>query len=66
MRGAGLKRADDLVKEALLNRTGDGELAKALVKRAPIKPNVGSEVTLAHQLRRIAVLGAVNAGVARR
>lgn len=45
MRGAGLKKADDLVKEALLNRTGDGELAKALLMHAPIKPNVGSEVT---------------------
>jgi hypothetical protein len=59
MRGAGLAKADDLVKEALLNPTGDGALAKALLMKMPIKPDVGSAVTLAHQLRRIA---AINAG----
>lgn len=59
MRLAGLKTSGDLLKEAILNKTGDGALAKALLMKAPIKPNVGSAVTLAHQLRRIAVLGAV-------
>lgn len=51
MREAGLQRVNDLVREAMLNP----ELARTLLMKAPIKPNIGSAVTLAHQLRRMSV-----------
>jgi hypothetical protein len=56
MGATGLRNVDDLVKEALLNRTGDGALAKALLARAPSKPDRGSVITLQQQLSRVAMM----------
>jgi hypothetical protein len=54
MRSAGFAKVDDLVKEALLNP----DLAKALLMKAPVKSGVGSDLTLAHQLRRLSMFAA--------
>jgi hypothetical protein len=51
MREAGLSKVDDLVKQAML----DPQLARALLMRAPERPNSGSAMKLAQQLRRLSV-----------
>lgn len=63
MRNAGFKKVDDLIKAALLNETGDGALAKSLLMKAPARPDIGSEVSLGQQLRRLSAFsGAQLAG----
>lgn len=56
MRQAGMTKVSDLVRDAMLNP----ELAKALLAKAPVKVGRGSEVSLAHQLRRVAMLSAAS------
>lgn len=56
MRSAGYSKVDDLVKDALLHP----ELAKALLMKAPIKSGVGSDISVAQQLRRLSMFTAAN------
>lgn len=51
MKEAGLQNVNDLVSEALLNP----ELAAEMLKRVPVKPNTGADVSLAKTLRNYAV-----------
>lgn len=51
MRDAGMRKAGDLVRDAML----DPELARALLAKAPVAANRGSEITLRQQLGRLAV-----------
>jgi hypothetical protein len=60
LRAAGIEKVDDLVKEAMLHP----DIAKALLAKAPIKPDRGSEITLAQRLKRLAVFGAAQAAAA--
>jgi hypothetical protein len=53
-RASGLKKADDLVSEAMLNP----ELARDLLRKAPPKPDSGQSIALASRLRRIAMAAA--------
>lgn len=55
LRSAGIRSVDDLVKDAML----DPEIAKALLMKAPKRPDTGSAVTLASKLRRVAAFSAV-------
>jgi hypothetical protein len=48
-REAGLSRVNDLVKQAML----DPQLARTLLMKAPERPNSGSAMKLAQQLRRL-------------
>lgn len=58
MRQAGIKKIDDLVRDALL----DPQLAKAILAKAPKRLNAGSERTLARRFGQLAALsGAVTA-----
>lgn len=52
MRSAGIKRVDDLIKEAIL----DPELMKALLMKAPKAKNRGSALTLSQKLGNIAAM----------
>ena len=56
-RMAGLAKANTLVRDAMLNP----ELAMALLKRAPIKPGLGSEAALTKLLARNSMFGATTA-----
>ena len=56
-RMAGLAKANTLVRDAMLNP----ELAMALLKRAPIKPGLGSEAVLTKLLARNSMFGATTA-----
>lgn len=56
MRAAGYAKVDDLVKDALLNPS----LAKALLMKAPMRAERGSDISLAQQLRRLSVFSAAN------
>ena len=56
-RMAGLAKANTMVRDAMLNP----ELAMALLKRAPIKPGLGSEAVLTKLLARNSMFGATTA-----
>jgi hypothetical protein len=56
-RMAGLAKANTLVRDAMLNP----ELALTLLKRAPIKPGLGSEAVLTKLLARNSMFGATTA-----
>ena len=56
-RMAGLAKANTLVRDAMFNP----ELAMALLKRAPIKPGLGSEAVLTKLLARNSMFGATTA-----
>ena len=56
-RMAGLAKANTMVRDAMLNP----ELAMALLKRAPIKPGLGSEAALTKLLARNSMFGATTA-----
>jgi hypothetical protein len=51
VREAGLSKADDLVKQAML----DPQIARTLLMKAPERANSGSAMKLAQQLRRLTV-----------
>ena len=53
-RDAGMKRVDDVLREAMLNP----ELAKALLDKVPTKPDAGTADRLAAVLRKSALSGA--------
>lgn len=57
MRNAGLSKADDLVRKAML----DPEYAATLLKKAPPKPDQGSYLTLSQKLKRQSMFGTLNA-----
>lgn len=52
MREAGITKIDGLIREALL----DPDLMKALLMKAPKKPNTGSAITLGQKLSNIAAM----------
>lgn len=54
LRDAGFKRADDILREAML----DPVLARALLTKAPPKPDTGNAQVLMAVLRRHALMGA--------
>lgn len=56
-RMAGLAKANTMVRDVMLNP----ELAMALLKRAPIKPGLGSEAVLTKLLARNSMFGATTA-----
>lgn len=53
MRKAGLAKVEDAIVEALLNP----DLAAAMLKRVPDKPNIGADVVLGQAFRRLPVIG---------
>jgi hypothetical protein len=55
LRNAGMQKVADLVKEGLLNP----DLAKTYVMKASARANAGSELSLAHQLKRLSILGPI-------
>lgn len=57
MREAGIRNVDDLIRDAMLNP----DLAKSLMMKAPKRPGTGSELTLGHRLRGLAMFSGVNA-----
>lgn len=57
LRDAGIRKADELVRDALL----DPDLYKALVRKAPSNVKPVRNVTLEQRLKRLSVFGAVNA-----
>ena len=60
LRSAGVAKANTLVRDAMLNP----ELARELLKAAPIRPNAGVEHTIAQKLKASAQFGAIRAGKA--
>jgi hypothetical protein len=52
-RDAGMKRVDDVLREAMLNP----ELARALLEKAPRDPDMGSLTRLASVLRKASLMG---------
>lgn len=56
MRSAGYAKVDDLVKDALLNP----DLARALLKKVPMRAGHGTDVSLAQQLHRLSVFSAAS------
>ena len=57
LRDAGIRRAGELVRDAMLNP----ELGLALLQKAPVKVNIGSELTLKNVLGRQSTFAAQNA-----
>ena len=62
MRDAGMKRVDDVLREAMLNP----ELARALLAKVPPRPDTGTAVRLASALGRASLVGSALGTVAPR
>lgn len=58
MRDAGLMKADNLVREAMLNP----DLARALLDRVPVRPDTGTAAKLGLRARQMAFMSAASAG----
>lgn len=56
LREAGIRNVEDLIRDAMLNP----DLAKSLMMKAPKRAGTGSELTLAHRLRGLAMFSGIN------
>jgi hypothetical protein len=60
LRDAGIKRVDELLRDAMLNP----ELARALLEKVPAKPDTGGAARIIWALRKAALAGAAVGGTA--